>query len=74
MYCDNKSTIATIKEGGNFNHNCHYIVRSNFVKSYIDKKYFDLEYVSGKTNVADGLTNPLGFILFDKFLKALDFE
>ena len=52
----------------------HIDVRFNFVKNLLSQGEFNLSYVSGKTNVADVLTNPLIFLSLKNIVKIYFFR
>lgn len=73
IYSDSESAINSCLDGGHWSRNKHYIMRINFIRDYINKKYLKLRYTSTKNMLADCLTKVLGHtILFRLVSKILN--
>lgn len=59
IYCDNQPAISIIKEGNNCKRSKHINLKYLFVRKEIEDGNFDIENVSTKEMLADGLTKSL---------------
>ena len=74
IWADNQGAIAMAKNP-KFHARCkHIATQHHFVREKVESGEIDLQYVCTKEQIADGLTKPLGRVLFTEFRERLGLE
>ena len=67
LLADNQSAIALSGSDLISRRTKHIDIRYHFVRQKVEEKLIELEWTDTSTNVADGMTKPLGRVAFNKF-------
>jgi len=71
LFEDNQSCIKYCKSQYNSSAAKHIDIQFNFVKDYLQKNQYTLEYCTSEQMVADIFTKPLGPYKFQRLVKQL---
>ena len=71
IYCDNKATIEVTRNHVLNGKTKHMLSKIAFIRHFLEKKDFDLEYIESKKNLADILTKAPKKEIFQKHSRLL---
>ena len=72
MYCDNKSAIDLSKNSKHHARTKHIDIQYHFVRDYIERNIFKLQYINTKEQLVDALTKALNINSFRNFTKRIN--
>jgi hypothetical protein len=71
IFCDNQGAIALAKNPTNHARSKHIDTQTHWVREKVESGEIELQYISTKSQVADGLTKPLARDAFEQFRDAI---
>ena len=69
LFCDNKSAVHTVNDGGNIGRTKHYIIRINYIRLCVNLGIVDILHLPAEEMLADALTKPLTREKQDTFFR-----